>query len=877
MAHRIGRSFLAVLACAENRKSVTGMPARLAAVLALLLGLVISLPHAASAGQAAGQRANQVLTSHTLSTRAHAPDRLIAKFRSGARHSAREQALSRAGARELRAGRRSGVSVLRVDKNGPGIPAAIKRLQESGLFEYVEPDYQVQALTTTPNDPALGQLWGLSAIQAPEAWDLATGAPPVVVGIIDTGVDYTHEDLADNVWRNPGEAPVPNGIDDDGNGYVDDIHGINAIAGNGDPFDDHSHGTHVAGTIGAVGDNGVGVVGVNWAVQVMALKFLDANGWGNVSDAIECLEYAILMKEQYGVNLKLTNNSWGGGGFSQGLADAIAASGDAGMLFVAAAGNYSTDNDAVPSYPASYGSPNVVAVAASDPADRLTYFSHYGAESVDLAAPGIDILSSIPGNGYAFFNGTSMAAPHVSGAAALLWAVEPDADPLAIKANLLATVDPTPELEGRVVSGGCLNAFNAMSACSANEPVMSVTPRDGFAINTGEALPIEIALFRCASRITNATVTVDVSEGGPPIFVRDDGVAPDETADDGRYAAAWVANRAGPVSLVISAIFAGGSLADTVDGTVVDMPEYRFEPGEFAWIDASAGGQVPVVYDDQAVELDLGFEFPFYGELHDRVAVSTNGLLSFGIGAEEYANSPLPSPSLPNQVIAPYWDDFNPSQGGSVFALAQGSAPNRSLTIEWNDLPYWSGGGSATFQATLHEDGRIQFQYQDVDSGYLLNDFGISATVGIEDVTGTHGLQYAFDQPLIEDAMSLWIVVGADSCDPAGDTDGDGVCDSADNCLEEPNADQIDSNLDGYGNACDPDYDDDGVVSIPDFRMFRPHLGSSSGDASFDPSFDHDGDGAVGIPDFAMLRHYFGERPGPSGLSCAGTIPCETP
>jgi len=254
----------------------------------------------------------------------------------------------------------------------------------------VEPNYIVTA-NDLPNDPEFDQLWGLNNtgqtggtpdadIDAPEAWEIQTGES-VLVGVIDTGVDYNHPDLINNIWTNPGEIPG-DGIDNDGNGYIDDVHGYDFVNDDGDPWDDNSHGTHVAGTIAAQGDNNIGVSGVSWSAQIMPLKFLDSSGYGTTFDAIQAVEYATMM------GVQLTNNSWGGGGYSQGLYDAIAAAGEAGQLFVAAAGNsYGNNNDINPHYPSSYDLDNIISVAATDHNDQLASFSNYGAESVDIGLP----------------------------------------------------------------------------------------------------------------------------------------------------------------------------------------------------------------------------------------------------------------------------------------------------------------------------------------------------------------------------------------------------------------------------------------------------------------------------------------------------------
>ncbi|NEO56228.1 MAG: S8 family serine peptidase [Okeania sp. SIO3B5] len=295
-------------------------------------------------------------------------------------------------------------------------------------------------------------------IDAPEAWDIQTGSNNVVVGVIDTGIDYTHPDLVNNMWTNPGETPG-NGIDDDGNGYVDDVYGYDFAYGDSDPFDPiDGHGTHVAGTIGADGNNGQGVVGVNWDVDLMAIKFLDDNGNGNTFGAIQAIEYATMM------GADLTNNSWGGGGFSQGLYDAIAAAGAADSLFIASAGNSGTDNDATPHYPDGYDLDNIISVANTDQNDNLSSSSQYGARSVDLGAPGTQIASTYPGGGYAYLSGTSMAAPHVSGVAALVLAENPDLSYQEVKDIILESTDPISALDGKTVTGGRLNAFEALSS-----------------------------------------------------------------------------------------------------------------------------------------------------------------------------------------------------------------------------------------------------------------------------------------------------------------------------------------------------------------------------------------------------------------------------
>ena len=281
------------------------------------------------------------------------------------------------------------------------------------------------------------------------------------MGLIDTGVDYTHPDLAANIWTNPGEVP-DDGLDNDGNGYVDDFYGWDFANGDNDPFDDNGHGTHVAGTLAAVGSNGIGVTGVSWNTKIMPLKFLDATGVGTTAGAVAALSYATAMCQR-GVNIRMTNNSWGGGAYSQALADAIEASAQCNMLFIASVGNTNTNTDLTPSYPASYEIDNVIAVAASNDEDNKAAFSDYGATSVDLAAPGVGILSTVPGGQYAVKSGTSMSVPHVSGVAALAWSTRPTANYQEIRSALLDGVDHVTSLSTLTSSGGRLNAFGTLA------------------------------------------------------------------------------------------------------------------------------------------------------------------------------------------------------------------------------------------------------------------------------------------------------------------------------------------------------------------------------------------------------------------------------
>lgn len=323
-------------------------------------------------------------------------------------------------------------------------------------------------------DPDGGKLWGLNNtgqtggkvdadIDAPEAWTLhigrnqAEGGAPTAV--IDTGIDYRHPDLAANMWVNPGEIPG-NGIDDDGNGVVDDVYGFNAFSNTGDPLDGYGHGSHCAGTIAAVGDNEVGVVGVNKHANLMAVKIFNDQGSTNAAAIIRGIQYATKM------GARITSNSWGGGAANEGIKTAFA---DSPALHLMAAGNSGTDNDKRPNFPSNYDLPNNIAVAATDHNDNIARFSQYGKTTVDLGAPGVDILSTVPNNGYDVYSGTSMATPHVAGAATLIASAFPEISNENLTKALLEGVDKVPALENKTVTGGRLNVNNSLKIAAELE------------------------------------------------------------------------------------------------------------------------------------------------------------------------------------------------------------------------------------------------------------------------------------------------------------------------------------------------------------------------------------------------------------------------
>jgi len=373
--------------------------------------------------------------------------------------------------------------VMKFNHSQKSMDSIIEKLNADPSIEYAEPNFiysivkpqkslDLNALLAptdysanyTPNDPRYGDLWGLSNgtrsgvdISATRAWDITTGSRAVKVAVIDTGIDYNHPDLKDNMWVNLAEKNGQPGVDDDGNGYVDDIHGYDFANDDGDPMDGHSHGTHCAGTIGGVHNNNIGVAGVMGEVELVGLKFLTDSGSGATANAIAAIDYATKL------NVDIMSNSWGGGARSEALKEAIERASAAGIIFTAAAGNSATNNDQSPHYPSNYQVENVISVAAHTATDTLASFSCFGKRTVHIAAPGHNILSTVKNGGYASFSGTSMATPHVSGALGLLVAEVGRLPHSEMRDRLMATSIPTASYRGKVIKGGRLNAYNLLT------------------------------------------------------------------------------------------------------------------------------------------------------------------------------------------------------------------------------------------------------------------------------------------------------------------------------------------------------------------------------------------------------------------------------
>jgi subtilisin family serine protease len=634
------------------------------------------------------------------------------------------------------------LQVLRLPE-GAKVEEIIAQYRQSGLVEFAEPDYWVKA-SAAPDDPRYvdGTLWGLNNrgqsgglihadIGAADGWEILNSASNVIVAIIDTGIRYTHEDLADNVWVNPGEIPG-NGIDDDRNGIVDDVHGLNAITNTGDPIDETGHGTHVAGVIGAVGNNGKGVVGVAWKVQIMACKFMDSEGMGSISDAIQCVDYARLKGAQ------VINASWGGVNSSSSLRTAISRARTAGIVFVAAAGNESADDDVVGNYPSGFDLDNVVSVAASTRSDALASFSNYGATTVDLVAPGSTIYSTWNSSdkNYTYLSGTSMAAPYVAGVFALMKAKFPNDTYKQLIDRVFAATDPIASLAGKCVTGGRVNLNRALEAnliANFTASALSGSP------------PLTVA-FKDTSFGAITDRIWNFGDGSPT------SAAPDPT---------HVFNSDGNFTVTLT-VLGGAGETSVKSRSISVVANYAITRSTFDWIDPSSMTRLNLSDNGVSTAQALPFTFVFYGQPYDRIYVAANGMIGFiNQGLTISSNVDLKDVSAPNAIICPMWDNLNPASGGSVRIGTTGEEPNRRTVVSWVDVPRNSTPTSTvTFQAVLEESSRqILFQYLEVQPG-ISRGAGRAATVGLENETGLVAAKYAFNgsPSLLENNQALLFI-----------------------------------------------------------------------------------------------------------------------
>jgi len=607
---------------------------------------------------------------------------------------------------------------------------AMNRMQQSGFYEYAEPDYLLRAAGS--NDPYYeeGTLWGLDNtgkrggvsgmdISAASGWKIRSSAENVVVAVIDSGIRYTHSDLAANMWINSKEI-ADNNIDDDGNGYIDDVYGINVINSSGNPMDDYGHGTTVAGIIGAVGNNSIGTCGVTWKVRLMALKFLDSRGEGTVSDAIRCISYA------YENGAAIINASWGDTERSQALADAIEKTRQYGILFVTAAGNseYSRGGDDVesfPMYPGSFDMDNIVVVTAINRSGQLANYANYGAKTVDIAAPGWEIFStSYAGdNQYTSANGTSMATAFVSGILALAKAEFPHENHLQIIGRLMANVKPLSALNNKCVSGGLANLRNILGPAL----VASFQPS---AIEG--AVPLKVN-FVNNSVGQSAQATWNFGDGTPESTEWN----PNHTyMTEGSYTVALT---------ILDSL--GTSIVETQ--TINAVANYVAFPTNYTWLDLQSE-LIPLRLGDDSVTpaLALPFSFSFYGQQYKHIHISANGIIGFDpTGMEQKENKSFAgNPGIKN-AFAPYWDDLDPSAGGQINWGVIGLAPQRQLVISWIQVPRFSSPEiPISFQVALSEGtGIIQCNYKELWPDNVLGG-ARAATIGAINAQGSVALNF---------------------------------------------------------------------------------------------------------------------------------------
>jgi subtilisin family serine protease len=413
--------------------------------------------------------------------RIHTSGELLVKFAPGTEPARIEAAHQRLGATVVRSFESIGWQFVRLPPRA-SLHAGMDYYRQSAEVQAVEPN-GVYGMASIPDDPEFPQQWALPRVGADAAWEISTGSGEVVVAVIGSGIDYQHEDLRDNLWVNSAEIAA-NGIDDDANGYLDDMHGIDTGNDNSDPMDVIGHDTRTAGIIGARGNNGRGGVGMNWSVQMIALKVTSEPLAATTTTALlEAYEYLLTLKRR-GVNIRVTNNSYGGSSFSQALLDILNVCGTENILHVCAAGNTSTDTDEFPTYPGSYDSAYIISTAASDSLDQLTDTSNFGAQSVDLTAPGQNLYTTATPGYVSDFSGTSAAAAMVTGAVALMASAAPAHPALSLKAHLLKSVDVVPGLTNRVATSGRLNVAAALQSLEA-APALLVNQTAGGNLELG--------------------------------------------------------------------------------------------------------------------------------------------------------------------------------------------------------------------------------------------------------------------------------------------------------------------------------------------------------------------------------------------------------
>ena len=733
----------------------------MATVAAIVAGLsYLSLHIRAVSAQAETSSTEKLFASNNHKA-AFIPGELLVRFRPGSAHvltknnnAIRLRLFSEGQSVSIQIERFAGsdlVEGLLVARMAPEDSAlAIHALGARDDVLYVEPNF-IRHAATVPNDTRYADLWGLknagpggAGISAETAWNTTTGSRSVVVGVVDSGVDIAHRELADNVFVNPGETPN-NGVDDDANGFVDDVNGWDFAGNDRTVFDnanDDAHGTHVAGTIGARGNNGAGVVGVNWDVQIMPLKVLGPAG-GADANIIAAFQYAKMMR-QGGVNLRVLNNSYGGQGYSQSLRDAISELNSAGILFVASAGNATTNNDFVPHYPASYELPNVISVAASDSIGGLASpFSNRGPQSIHLAAPGQGILSTTPrgytgagmvaaytepdGSTYSNFNGTSMAAPHVAGAAALACAAHPGISLQKLRAAVLFSGDESGNFSSITITGRRLNANKTLQAALENDTTPPAAAAN-FRVNSQNGRRVELRWNEAGDDGSSGRASLDEITFADAVTNEEFKLSstPASTSGTERVVFVWLPFKHTAGQLTLRTLDnVGNSTTATVAVTVAaDVADpYTVSLSAPAALTAqNTGTRVGVRGDDTIFSfVQLQFPFPFFDSAVTSVAVSSNGALYVPIAP----GRAVPYPNVGNDdgaaastnnlahlaMIAGMWTDLRTDRRATddVYVLQ----PDRDRVIfRWQAVTF-GDETPGNFEIELRRDGTIQTRYGD--------------------------------------------------------------------------------------------------------------------------------------------------------------------
>ncbi|MES2504841.1 MAG: S8 family peptidase [Myxococcota bacterium] len=511
-----------------------------------------------------------VISSLSLPAFSHSnTERIIVRFKQGITPFASDEIHRNLGIKSAK--KLSNINSIEVLELPSDISAqnAVKLYKMNPNILYAEPDYHirvdpVEGATLTRSEVQYAKQWALqndgqkvgkyvgiqdADINAPESWELTKGDKDVVVGVIDTGIFYTHPNLKDNIWVNPGEI-AGNGIDDDNNGFKDDIHGINTVERSGDPLDDNGHGTHCAGVIGASGKADDGTFGVNQKISIAGCKFLDGDGGGRMSDALICLDYFAKLKarKKDPVNLVAVNASWGGGRYSEAMLDAIKKLRDLGVLFIAASGNDRENNDEVDSYPADYKLDNIISVAATNNKDELAYFSNYGKHTVHVGAPGMDILSTYLDDQYKIFSGTSMATPYVTGLVGLLKSKDPSLDWKQLRNLVLTGGTPLDSLKDKTITGRRIRSadshgIGSLTCVNQRARARILPASDKVSVKVGENVDFFVIDIKCAGVESKPSMAVNM--GRTVEFVDRQGT--------GNYSAVWTADAPGSYTFDLGA------------------------------------------------------------------------------------------------------------------------------------------------------------------------------------------------------------------------------------------------------------------------------------------------------------------------------------